>query len=307
MRILITGSSGTVGSYLTEYLQAKHEIVGFDIYKPSSSQVEDVTVQGDIRNRDMVSELTKNIDVIIHLAAQLNIDYSKKNPVFDADVNIMGTLNLLDAARKQNIPRFIFFSSAAVYGQPEYLPIDEKHPLNPVSPYGLSKLTGERYGFLFNNLYSLPFTAVRPSNIYSENEKPESSFVSVISTFVSKVKKGEALDVRGDGKQQRDFVHVEDVAHFIDILLYNEATIGEVYNLGGGQPWRILDVARLVLRETGNREESGLTFNHKDDEKGGDSYFDIGKARKIGYSPSVPVEEGIQRVINNWQGKHDGK
>lgn len=302
-KILITGSSGQVGSNLVEHFSDKYEVVGLDIQTSGIPAVDKITTLGDIRNRDMVNELVENVDTIIHTAAQLNMNRSIENPILDADINIMGTLNLLDAARKnKNISRFVYFSSSAVYGECKYLPIDENHPLNPVSPYGLSKLTGEKYCFLFYKIFDLPVTVLRPFNIYSDREDPESPYISIISRFANQVIKNKPLIIYGDGKQMRDPVHVKDVVSFIELILERDDTVGEAYNLGSGKPLNILDIARLVLKANKKNELENIVFKKGGEGKIEHSYAEIKKSRKIGYNPQINIDEGIKEIMNFYKG-----
>jgi UDP-glucose 4-epimerase len=299
-KILITGSSGQIGSHLVEYFSKKYEVVGLDVKLSSIPSVNKVTVEGDIRNKNLVNELLKGVDVVIHTAAQLSINRSLENPILDADINIMGTLNLLDATRKnKNISKFVYLSSSVVYGNPEYLPIDEDHPLNPVSAYGLSKLTGEKYCFLFNKVFGLPIVCVRPFNIYSNREDTNSSYVSIISKFNDMVRNNKPLIIYGDGKQMRDLVHVKDVASFIEIVLERSETVGEVYNLGSGKPVTILEIAKLVLKMNEKDEKGNIIYEKEEKGKIEHSYADIRKSRKIGYKPQITIDEGIKDIVNS--------
>ena len=296
-KILISGSSGQVGSHLVEHFSEKYEVIGLDIKKSGVPKIDKITNLGDIRDKNIVNEVIKEVDAVIHTASQLNVNSSLENPVLDADINIMGTLNLLDVARKnKNIFKFIYLSSSAVYGKHRYLPIDENHPLEPVSPYGLSKLTGERYCFLFNRLFDLPIVCIRPFNMYSIGEDPESPYASIVSKFIDRIMNNQTLIIHGDGKQIRDFVHIKDAISFIDIVLERSDTIGEVYNLGSGKPITVLEIAKIVSKISGRKEN----IIYKKEEKGKieHSYADIKKSIKIGYKPKIAIEEGINEVIN---------
>jgi len=301
-KILITGSSGQVGSYLVEHFSERYDVIGLDIKNSGISEVDTLTIRGDIRDKNVVNKVVNKVDIIIHTAAQLDINRSLENPILDADINIMGTLNLLNAAREnKNISKFIYFGSAAVYGHPKYLPIDENHKVDPVSPYGLSKLTGEKYCFLFNKIFDVPVVSIRPFNIYGNRENPSSSYASIITKFVDAAERNKPLIIYGSGKQLRDFVYVEDVVSFVEIVMERNDTVGEIYNLGSGQPTTILDVAKLVLKISGKSEETAIL--HKKEEKGkiNHSYADIKKSKEIGYIPKVSIEKGINKVIKSYK------
>lgn len=287
-KILITGSSGQVGSYLVKNLSKKYEVIGLCRHPLKDK----VSVNGDIRDKTLINDLTKNVDVIIHTAAQLNTPISIQNTIIDAEININGTLNLLSAARINNVSKFIYFSTSAVYGNYKYLPIDENHPLNPISPYGISKLTGERYCHFFNTFFDLPTICIRPFNIYSTNENLNRPYVSVVSIFADKIKKNEPLIIRGGGQQIRDFVHVKDVASFIEIIVERNDVTGQTYNLGSGKPIHILDLAKLILK-TYKKDESYIRYEKGEEGKIEHSYANITKAKKIGYNPQITIEKGL--------------
>jgi UDP-glucose 4-epimerase len=298
-KILISGSSGQVGSCLVEHFSKRYNVLGLDVKKSGIPEVDRITTLGDIRDKDIVNKLVKDVDAVIHTAAQLNIKRSLENPILDADINIMGTLNLLDAARKnKNISKFVYLSSSVVYGNPEYLPIDENHPLNPVSAYGLSKLTGEKYCFLFNKVFGLPIVCVRPFNIYGSREDPKSSYVSIVCKFTDMVRNNKPLIIYGDGKQMRDLVHVKDVASFIEIVLEKPETAGVVYNLGSGKPVTVLEIAKLVLKMNGKDEKGNIIYEKQEKGKIEHSYADIKKSVKIGYKPKITLDKGINEIIN---------
>ncbi|RLG27636.1 epimerase, partial [Methanosarcinales archaeon] len=206
MKILVTGGLGHLGTCLAERLSRGYEVTVLD---NCSNHLENYelsdairVLKGDIRDYDTVKKALKNTDFIIHAAAQIDVERSIRDPIFDADNNINGALNLLEAARKHNnIKKFIYFSSAAIYGMPTYIPIDEKHPTDPISPYGLSKLTGERYSLLYHKLYNLPVVCIRPFNIYSERQNPDNPYSGVISKFIKQIQLDQPLTIFGDGEQ----------------------------------------------------------------------------------------------------------
>ncbi|GFO95942.1 nucleoside-diphosphate-sugar epimerase [groundwater metagenome] len=213
LKILVTGGMGQVGSYLAERLSENNEITILDNFSNSLNNIKFPSnikiIKGDIRDPKIVNELASKANTIIHTAAQTSVSKSIEDPVYDADNNINGTLNLLEAARRSDIGRFIYISSAAVYGDPITLPINEEHPTNPLSPYGLSKLTGEKYARLYYNLYELPTVCLRPFNIFSPRQNPESSYSGVITKFIERIRNDRNPVIFGDGNQTRDFVYIQ--------------------------------------------------------------------------------------------------
>ncbi len=283
--ILITGSSGQLGSYLIESFP---ESVGLDI-RPS----EYTNIVGDIRE-DLATLLKDyEISAIIHAAAQVSVVKGVENPKYDAENNIIGTLNLLEYARRRDIEHFIYISSAAIYGEPEYLPIDEKHPKNPKSPYGLSKLTGEKYAMMYGELYGLKVASIRPFNIFSPRQDPSSPYSGVISIFVDRAKRGLPLVIYGDGEQTRDFVNVHDVVSLIKIVSEKKAT--GVYNCATGREISINKLAEMIKELSGK----DVPIMH-DKPRDGDirrSYADITRARNLGFEPHTNLKEDLRRFF----------
>ena len=297
MNILITGGLGQVGSYLTEEL-SKGEHNRVTVLDNFSSNIKDfvvpqevVVVEGDILNKGLVDKLVSESDFIIHTAAQVSVVNSIENPIQDAEVNISGTLNLLNAARKSDIRRFIYISSAAVYGEPVYLPIDEKHPANPMSPYGLSKLTGERYTMLFHSLYGLPVVCLRLFNIYSPRQNPDSPYSGVITKFIERARLDKPPVIFGDGNQTRDFVSIHDVIDVVVKCIECDDAVGEVFNVGTGVATTVNELARLCsdMEPEYEKAQSGDIR---------DSYADADKLRElVGCVPAQSLENGLKELL----------
>jgi len=297
MKILITGGLGQVGSYLTEEL-SREKINQLTILDNFSSKIKDfvapddaLIVEGDILDKELVNDLVSKNDIIIHTAAQVSVINSIEDPIKDAQNNILGTLTLLDAARRKKIKRFIYFSSAAVYGNPEYLPINEDHPTNPMSPYGISKLTGEKYGMIFHSLFGLPFVCLRPFNIYSPRQNPGSPYSGVISKFIERAKLDKPPIIFGEGSQTRDFVSVHDVVAVVIKCIEQNSAIGEVFNVGTGIETSVKKLSRLCS----DKEPVHQAANSGDIRN---SYADISKARKIlGYYSKYRLEDGLKDLM----------
>ena len=184
---------------------------------------------------------------------------------------------MLEAARRYDTKCFVYISSAAVYRIPTYLPIDEKHTANPISPYGISKLTGERYSLLYHELYGLSATCIRPFNIFGPGQM-KNSYSGVITKFMENVKNGENPTIFGDGNQTRDFVYINDIVEAILLVAENNNAIGQVFNIGIGN--------NVTIKELANIPRIGDIA---------ESYSDIAKARKIlGYEPKYSLEDGLR-------------
>ncbi len=219
-----------------------------------------------------------------------------ENPLFDAENNVIGTLNLLNAARKADIKRFVYFSSAAVYGDPIRLPVDELHPQNPMSPYGASKLSGEKYALMFHKAYGLRTTAIRPFNIYSPRQDPSNPYSGVISKFIDMVKKGKPPVIFGDGSATRDFVSVHDVVDLVMLMLEKDAAVGEVFNCGTGDATLITDLAQNIIDLYGKSLKPAYEPERPGDIKF--SYADISRAKDLlGYHPKVSLQAGLKELM----------
>lgn len=298
MKILITGGLGKIGSYLSKILSKGNDITILDnfsnVYKNNNTNL-NLIIKGDIQDNKIINIINKN-NIIIHTAAQTSVNKSIEDPIFDSDNNINGTLNLLEASRKSDIKRFIYISSAAVYGIPIYLPIDEKHPTNPISPYGLSKLTGERYAMLYHDLYGFPVTCVRLFNVFGPFLDSNDSYSGVITKFLDRVKNNQNPIIFGDGNQTRDFIYINDIINTISKIIENDKTIGEIYNIGTGNPTKIVDLAETIIDIFDKKLEPEFLPPKIGDIQ--ESYANIDKIRKI-IEPDYSLEKGLDEMIRH--------
>ncbi len=303
MRVLVTGGAGFIGSHIVEgLLQAGHEAIVLDDLShgkrenlPPGTPLYEV----DVRDGAAVEAVLDKVhpQVILHQAAQVSVPYSVAYPAEDGAVNVLGTLNLLEGAQRHRVEKFVFASSVAVYGPPQYLPCDEYHPTVPLSPYGMSKWAAESYIRLFHRLYGLRYTILRYGNVYGPRQDAEGE-AGVIAIFVSRMLAGEPTVIDGDGEQTRDFLYVGDVARAN--LLALEGGDGETLNLGTGRATSILELWRLLRRLTGyaGEERHGLP-------RTGDirhMVLDAARAREVlGWEAETTLEEGLRRTIAAWQ------
>jgi UDP-glucose 4-epimerase len=293
-RILITGGLGQVGSYLVDALHEKAEVTVLDNF--SSTTRETVPrgisiIKGDVRDR-IAADLVKQNDIIIHTAAQISVTASMEDPLSDANNNVFGTLNLLEAARRSPTSKFVYISSAAVYGDPLYTPITESHPQDPLSPYGTSKLSGEKYCMMYHKAFGLPSCCIRPFNIYSPRQDPDNPYSGVISRFIDKARTKQSPVIFGDGNQTRDFISVHDIVDMIMLLLENEEANGQVFNAGTGNSTTVSELAHMILDIFG----VDVPVQYMPERPGDIKYScsDISKAREIlGFEPKVLLREGL--------------
>lgn len=298
MKILITGGLGKIGSSLCGSLYQSHDIVVLDNFSNNSKIVHCANIiRGDIRDSKIVDKLISDVDTIIHMAAQTSVDKSIDYPIYDADNNINGTLNLLEASRRSDIKRFICISSAAVYGKPIYLPVDESHHTNPMSPYGLSKLTGERYSMLYHDLYKLPVTSLRLFNIFGFKNSDD-SYSGIITKFIDRVENNKNSIIFGDGSQIRDFIYVNDVINVISEIIENKDVIGEILNVGTEEPTKIANLSEAIIRIFDKKLVSEFVPPKIGDIK--ESYADITKMiNMLGYKPRYSLEQGLTNLLKN--------
>jgi UDP-glucose 4-epimerase len=307
MKILVTGGAGFIGSHLVDGLaaDAQNEIVVLDDFSTgtrenlaqhgSAPRVQ--VIAADIRDAGRVRELMRGIDVVYHLAVQC-LRISIRDPYLVHEVNATGTLNLLTAARDENVARFIYCSSSEVYGSAVRVPMDEEHPLAPTTPYGASKLAGEAYTRSFYLTYGLPMVVVRPFNTYGPREHFEGPYGEVIPKFVLRALNDAPLVIFGDGEQTRDFTEVGDTVRGLILAGQCDALVGEVVNVARGQEVTINALAQIVLDalpQTRSRVEHQAA-------RPGDvrrHFADITKARtQLGWAPRVEIREGVRRYID---------
>jgi len=303
LRVLVTGVAGFIGSHLCRrLLDLGIEVHGLDdLSRGFAERVKDLEDAGmvfhraDVRDWSMVHEILHRVkpDVIMHLAALISVEESIRMPALYMEVNAEGTRNLVRAASRAGVRRFIYASSAAVYGNPVKLPITEDHPTSPLSPYGLSKLMGERY-VASEFIGEEKPVILRIFNVYGPDQNPE--YAGVITRFMERLSRGEPPIIFGDGCQTRDFIHVDDVVEAFIRSLDVPLDKMLVANIGSGRPVKIIELARMMIRLYGLDIEPVHALPRPGDIR--DSYADISRARRIlGWSPRIGLEEGLQKII----------
>lgn len=261
MNILVTGSAGFIASHLIEELlkDKNNFVIGIDDFysgtkenldfiKSLDSENKFQFIEADIRIFEEINKIIKDkeIEQIYHLAAMVSVQESILNPLLSNEVNVKGTLNILEAARLNNVKRVVFSSSAAVYGDEPTQPKNEKSLTKPISPYGYEKLIGEQYMKLYSELYGIETISLRYFNVYGERQNSTSDYSGVISIFEKKFKENEIPNIYGDGEQYRDFVYVKDVA-LANIKAMNSTNVsGEIFCVGTSQKVSINDLMNIL-------------------------------------------------------------
>lgn len=261
MKYLVTGGAGFIGSHLVDALLEKgDEVTAIDNLSTGKNNIFHQLnnpklkfYQKDIR--DNLSEIFNNEkpNIIVHLAANPNVQYSIQNPEETHDINVNGTVNILEMARKSDVKRLVFICSSAIYGEQTENSIHEALTPKPISPYGLHKLLGEHYSKLYNFLYNLPIISLRPFTVFGPRQNTNSPYGAVIARFSSLISKDQQPTIHGDGNQTRDFVFVSDVVDAIikSAETQNPECFGEHFNLGSGKSVSINDMTKLLIKLSG--------------------------------------------------------
>ncbi len=308
MRCLVTGGAGFIGSNIVERLVAEgHEVTVLDDLssgtrinlEPFLSPIPRIRfVEGDVRDEAAVSEAIRGAEVVFHLAASVGNKRSIDHPLLDAEINVLGTLRVLEACRREGTGKIVVSSSAGIFGELKTLPIREDHPIEPDSPYGCTKLCQEKECLAYAKLHGIEATALRYFNVYGARQRFD-AYGNVIPIFVFRMLRGEPITIFGDGEQTRDFVEVRDVVQANLRAALSRGT-GGAYNIASGTRITISALARMLSDRIepllGRRPE--IRFGAP---RPGDvlhSLADIGKARAaFGYKPAIGLEEGLRDYV----------
>ena len=303
-KIAVTGGFGFIGSHLISRLNENNDVVIVD--DQSSGNIKNIehldfssidTNFGDI-TKVKLERIFEGVDYIFHMAAVTSVPQSVKDPLRSNEVNITGTLKVLEAARLCDVKKLIFSSSSAIYGETEILPISEKNPLNPLSPYAVSKATGELYCNVYSEIYNLPNISLRYFNVFGPRQDPKSQYAAVIPIFIDNLLKNKSPVIYGDGEQTRDFVSVKQVVD-ANILAAQSKETGS-YNIGLGKSTTINQLFEIIKESLGKniepvyREERAGEIKH--------SVADISKAKSIGYSPKKDFKDELVETVSWFKG-----
>jgi len=300
MKVLVTGGAGFIGSHVVDLMvEAGHDVVVVD--NLSTGRMSNLNsnakfYQVDIRSPELEKVIeAERPEVIDHHAAQMDVRKSVADPVYDADINILGGLNLLNLAVKYNVRKVIYISSGgAVYGEPVYLPCDEKHPVQPLCPYGATKYMLELYLYMYKQTYGLDYSVIRYPNVYGPRQDPAGE-AGVVAIFTGLMLKDKPLTIYGTGEQVRDYVFVRDCAR-ANVMLLSKGS-GQVFNLGYGIGTTVNQIFAGLKSITGYGKDAiygparaGETFQ---------IYLDATHAKKeLGWEPTIPLHDGLSKTVD---------
>ncbi|MGA3292210.1 MAG: SDR family NAD(P)-dependent oxidoreductase [Candidatus Microgenomates bacterium] len=302
-KVLVTGGAGFIGSHLVDVLVkkgAKVTVVDnlFSGYLSNLELSKEKIIYKniDIRDKEKLRKIMRGQEIVFHLAANADVPYSVQHPEEDFEINIMGSYNVLQNALKNKVKKIVFASSAAVYGDPIYTPVDEMHPTVPISPYGASKLATERLGYSYYKTYGLPFVTMRIFNTYGVRQSRY-----VMYDLLKRLYKDDSrIEVLGSGNQRRDYSYVSDTVAAFILAAESDNSNGQVYNIAGG---KTISIKRLVEMLTKVLKIKKINIRYTGKSWAGDINVlsaDISKIRKeLKFTPNVPLDEGLER-LDTW-------
>ena len=306
MKILITGGAGFIGSNVADrYLELGHGVIIVD--NLVTGQRENIPkkakfYQVDICDADEITRIfnKEKPEIVNHHAAQMDVRKSVEDPIYDATVNVLGSLNLLQNCVQNKTGKFIFASTGgAIYGEQDYFPADEKHPLRPLSPYGITKLTTEKYLYFYHLTYGLNYTVLRYANVYGPRQNPHGE-AGVVAIFSERILTGRQPIINGDGLQTRDYVYVGDVVKANQLVLNNGDN--SIYNIGTGIETNVNELFTNIVRSAGRN----VPEKHGEAKPGEQKRSVLDSARiaeELKWKLSVPLAEGIQNTVDFFRNK----
>ena len=301
-KAIVTGGAGFIGSHLAEELSERdyHLIILDNLSTGKRANIAPLLdkknvefIQGSITDLPFLQKLFKNTDFIFHLAAIASVPRSIDEPQLCHEVNVTGTLNVLIAARDNKVKKAVNASSCAIYGDAPGLPKKEDMPINPLSPYAVTKLAAENYCQIFQKVYGLPSVSLRFFNIFGPRQNPDSEYAAAIPKFIKIKSQGKNIHIYGDGKATRDYIYVKDAVNAF--ILAAESDASGIYNIGSGRSTTVNELVNLINKLTGNN-----TAPVYSPPRPGDilhSLADISKAKTFGYNPRYNLKQGLKETI----------
>lgn len=307
-RVLVTGGAGFIGSHLVDgLLEAGYSVTVIDNESTGDRANLNTNarfVSGDVRNSDDLATAFEPVpDAVFHVAGQASIQLAYSDPGADLEVNVAGTLAVLDQCLLRGVPRLVYASSMTVYGNPTRVPTPESAPPNPVSFYGVTKYAAERYVHLTGARTDLrtnvAVTSLRMFNVFGPRQSLSNPYQGVLAIFLGRLLRGEPIQIHGDGEQTRDFVYIDDVVQAWIACLEKSAAVGKVFNIGSGSPTSVNQLCDVILEQFGKSRQSFQVTSVPHQQ--GDvraSAADIGRIRDaLGWSPTVSFAEGLKKTV----------
>ncbi len=306
MNILVTGGAGFIGSHIVDQLITQgHQVIIIDNLVTGQQDLINpaaIFYQEDITNAQKVEEIVQKhqIQIICHQAAQLDVRKSVQDPQYDANVNIIGTINLFEAARKHGVTKVVFASSGgAIYGDTDILPTPETHPTDPISPYGIAKLVMEKYAHYYKTIYNIDYTALRYSNVYGPRQNTQGE-AGVIALFISKMLQNQQCYINGDGNNNRDFVYVQDVIEAnIQAILGN---LSGIYNIANSTQTNINQIFDILHQLT----NTTITRQHRESKIGEQQHscLSYDKIKQtINWQPQTNLQQGLLQTVEYFKSR----
>jgi UDP-glucose 4-epimerase len=300
MKTLVTGGAGFIGSNIVKRLVAEaHTITVLDNFSSGYRSNLDPfpqirLIEGDVRNESVLAQAIKDVDIVFHLAASVGNKRSIDNPVDDGEINFIGTLKVLEAARHAGVRKVVFSSSAGIFGELKTLPIREDHPVEPDSPYGVSKLAAEKMCLAYAKLYALEAVCLRYFNVYGRNQRFD-AYGNVIPIFVFEILRGRPITVFGDGEQTRDFINIDDVVE-ANLKAGLSLGVSGAFNIGSGTRITINDLVERIKVASGI--EPSVSYGPPRPGDVRDSLADTTAAqRALGFNPRIDISEGLKDYL----------
>jgi UDP-glucose 4-epimerase len=311
-RIFVTGGAGFIGSHLVEkLLELENKVTSYDnldkYYLGKQKTVSQLAknklfkaVNADILDYETLLQSMKDADLVFHLAAQPGVRFSMEHPTKTTRVNVLGSLNVLKAAKAAGVKRLVFASTSSVYGKAKFLPISEEHPTEPISVYGASKVAAEKYCKVFNDQLGLPVVTLRYHTVYGPRQRPDMAFHKWTRCYFDK----KPITIYGDGEQTRDFTFVTDIIQGTLKAAELEEIDGEVFNLGGGSRITVNNVLQQLLKELDTDNTAKVEYESAKLGDVPDTHANIKKAKKtLGFKPTTRIEDGLKLYVE-WYRNH---
>jgi UDP-glucose 4-epimerase len=306
-KCLVTGGAGFIGSHIAQALARKsHEVRILD--NLSTGRLENVEsfkndvsiIKGDIRDRDVVADAVRGVDYVFHQAALASVPRSLKDPSSTNEVNVQGTLNILEAAKNERVKMVVYASSSSAYGDSKTLPKVENMVPDPKSPYAVSKLAGELYCRVFSQAYGLPTVSLRYFNVFGPRQDPASQYAAVIPIFVTSLIEGRSPTIFGDGEQSRDFTYIDDVVDANLLACRSKGLPGSVYNVACGGRITLNSLFDKVRTLIGTELAAEYGPARVGDVKHSQASIDAIR-KDLGFVPKVTIDEGLRRTVEWYQ------